>query len=235
MCWKAAAACSAQCGSWYLKVQLARRRCAAQAEGVCQSWQTLQQEQGGSWLPRGWMDGWKSSCWPGWNTCGVTPWHTSATAAGMGCETLWTPVGFRLFHLSSQQLYPIVILVLGRGEDRKVNLGLFLSAGASADLYKTIWNMAELSLLFTFPKCNLLLISSVSKIFWINLDKVPSWTVINHYEQTTVSVTQLGLSVKLPLNLTVQSGGFFLVSTFSNTLPARTITLKGVSYSLNSS
>lgn len=53
--------------------------------------------------------------------------------------------------------------------------------------------MAELSLLFTFHECNLLLISGVSKIFWINLDKVPRWTVINHYEYTTVSIKQVGL------------------------------------------
>lgn len=162
------------------------------------------------------MDGWKSSCWLG----AVTDLDETPVDSHLGTrlpqqqeqgvkhsEPQWG-LGFSI--CLPQQLFPIFILVLGRWEDRKVNLGLFLSAGATVDLYKTIWNTAELSLLFIFPKCNLLLISSVSKIFRINVDKVPSWTVINHYEHTTVSVTQLGLSVKLPLNLTVQWGAFFL-------------------------
>lgn len=88
----------------------------------------------GSWLPR---DGRKSSCW----LQAATYLDKVPVDSHLGMRQSqqqeqdvkhFEPqlvLGFSV--CLPQQLYPTVILVLGRREDRKVNLGLFLSAGTS--------------------------------------------------------------------------------------------------------
>lgn len=144
-----------------------RQRCAAQAESVCES--CCSRSRTGSWLPRGWMDGKAAAGCRQGLTCTKHLWiHTLAHISHSIRNRVWNnlnPSGFWAFPsvLPSPAALSHGYPCAGQMRDTKVNLGLFLSAG----FYETIWNMAELSLLFTFPKCNLLLISSVSKVFWM--------------------------------------------------------------------